>query len=55
MVKTIKLPFYAEKNKAVKTVDSNEVKSKALSTVNEEENDSRSKRSKKNTYMIFEL
>ena len=49
--------FDVEKNRAVKTVDSNEVKSKALSTVNEEENDSRSKRSKKipTRYLNYEL
>ena len=46
-----------ENLRVVKTVEPNEVKSKALSTVNEKENDfsSRSKRSKKNTYTIFEL
>ena len=40
-----------------KTIDSNEVKSEALSTVNEEENDSRSKRSKKipTRYLNYEL
>ena len=40
-----------------KTIDSNEVKSEALSTVNEEENDSRSNRSKKipTLYLNYEL
>ena len=49
--------FGIEKIVTVKTVDSNEVKSEALSTVNEEENDSRSKRSKKipTRYLNYEL
>ena len=49
--------FGIEKIITVKTVDSNEVKSEALSTVNEEENDSRSKRSKKipTRYLNYEL
>ena len=49
--------FDVEKSGTVKTVDSNEVKSEALSTVNEDENNSRSKRFKKipTRYSNFEL
>ena len=49
--------FDVEKLRAHKTVGSDEVESKALSTVTENENDSRSKRSKKipTRYLNYEL
>ena len=49
--------FDIEKIGASKIIQSNEVESKALPTVNEEENDSRSKRSKKipTRYLNYEL
>ena len=49
--------FDIDKNRVVKTIASNEVESKEVSTANEEENDPRLKRSKKlpTRYLNYEL